>query len=725
MKYLRHLSPNPLLLALVSIFLTSGVAATQPSVVTQLYDNQHTGWNPNETLLTVANVKSSFKLLFKDTTDSGIAAANRGTYAQPLYVPAVQIGGAAHNVIFVATEANNVYAFDADKAGAPLWSKNLTPSGETLQTSNDYANTRIPQIGISGTPVIDPVAGTLYVVAASKTTSGTTVFHQRLHALDITSGNERSNSPVDIAAKYPGTGSPNDGNGNVVFNPLVEFNRTALTLFGNTVYTAWSAHEDNGIESDGSIDGTGAYQGWIIAYDKTSLAQVGVFNTDPSIVSDPNLGSGGGSIWQASVGMVADDSSLYSLSANGPFNGGPNYGDTLLRLTQAPSIGVGDYFTPCDQYELYANDVDLGAGAPMVLPDQSSGPTKLLTFAGKEGSIYLINRTSLGHYTPTQNTPPQGPSTTQCTDNVVQVLWRVLGTASKTDSALGANRDAFWGAPAYFKDSSGRQYVYYTGDYSPIMEYDLASGALSPGNNPGGQPNQTPSSNYNFARGGTLPSISSNGGDTSTAILWAIRHPTPDVSSDGTGTIHLDAFPANDLTNEIVTDIPAGTWNYQNNAWIIPTVVNGKVYVSSSGELDVFGTSGTTSATPTATATSTSGATPTATATPVSTPTPGRLWVNRARMNFGRVKVGSTRQAFFRVGDVGRGVLHVTVSSLSAPFTIESNPGTLSFTRGQTSPKIFVQFAPTTTDLVQQNLTISSDDPKRPTFMIDVFGRGR
>ena len=718
-------SRNPLLLAVASLLLiTSAVAAAPPSVVTQLYDNQHTGWNPNETTLTVAKVKSSFKLLFKDTTDRGIAAANRGTYAQPLYVPAVQISGATHNVIFVATEGNNVYAFDADKAGAPLWSKNLTPSGETLQVAGDYANNRIPQIGISGTPVIDPAAGTLYVVAASKTTSGTTVFHQRLHALDITTGNERSNSPVDIAAKFPGSGSPNDGNGNVVFNPLVEFNRAALTLFGNTVYTAWSSHEDNGIEPDGSIDGTGGYQGWVIAYDKTSLGQVGVYNTAPSIAPDPNLNgeAGGGSIWQAGIGMVADDSSIYTNSANGAFNansGGPNYGDTLLRLTQAPSLSVADYFTPCDQYELYSNDVDLGGGAPMVLPDQSSGPTKLLTVAGKEGSIYLVDRTSLGHYTPTQNTPPQGPSTTQCTDNVVQVLWRVLGTASKTDPTLGANRDAFWGAPAYFHDSSGRQYVYYTGDYSPIIEYDLVGGALSPGNNPGGQPNQTPSSEYNYARGGTLASISSNGGDTSTAILWAIRHPTPDVSSDGTGTIHLDAFPANDLTNEIVTDIPAGTWNYQNDAWVIPTVVNGKVYVASSGELDVFGT-GAPSATPTAT--STAGGTPTPTS--IATPTPGALRVSRARMNFGRVRQGTTRSSFFRVGNAGKGALHVTIPTLMAPFTVE-NPGAITLERGKLSPPITVQFAPTATGPVQQPLTISSDDPKHPTFTITVFGTGR
>ena len=674
--------------------------AQPPAIATQMVNNAHTNWNSNETTLTVANVKSSFKKLFQDTTDDA-------TYFQPLYVPSLNLGAkGSHNVIFVGTENNSVYAFDADSQGAPLWSVNLTPSGETLQTSSDYANDRIPHVGISGTGVIDTSTNTLYVVAASKKvpSSGPTVFHQRLHALDITSGKEKANSPVDISAKFPGTGSPSDGSGNVVFNPLVEFDRGALTLFGNNVYIPWSAHEDNGIESDGSIDGTGAYQGWITAYDKTSLSQAVVFNTDPSITPDPNLGAGGGSIWQSGVGMVSDDASIYAVSANGPFNantGGPNYGDSLLRLTSG--LSVGDYFTPCDQQELYANDVDLGGGAPMVLPDQSSGPSKLLTFAGKEGSIYLINRASMGQYTPTQNSPPNGPSTTQCTDNVVQVLWRVLGTASKTDSSLGANRDAFWSAPAYFRDSSGRQYIYYAGDYSPVIEYDLANGSLSPGNNAGGNPNQTPNTNdggYNFARGGTIPAISSNGGDTSTAILWAIRHPTPATSQDGTGTVTLDAFPANDLTNEIVTDVAAGNWTYQNDAFITPTIANGKVYVASSGQLNVFGVNG-------------------------STAIPGRLWVNRARMNFGRVKVGSTRQTFFRVGDIGKGPLNIAIPSLAAPFTIESNPGSLSLARGQASPRMFVQFAPTSTGPFQQTLTITSDDPKRPTFNIDVLGIGR
>ena len=205
------------------------VRAASP-VVTQMYDNGHSGWNRAETVLTVANVKSSFKFLFKNITDGQ-------TYSQPLFIPGLKIGPKGskkpHNVIFVATENNTVYAFDADTQGAPLWTQSLTPAGETVQTSDDYNNTRVPQIGITGTPVIDPSTGTLYAVAASKTLATPVVFHQRLHAIDIATGNERAGSPVDIVAKYPGTGGLQDGSGNVVFDPLSHFNRAALLLLGN------------------------------------------------------------------------------------------------------------------------------------------------------------------------------------------------------------------------------------------------------------------------------------------------------------------------------------------------------------------------------------------------------------------------------------------------------------------------------------------------------------
>ncbi len=549
-------------LALAAIFTLPSAVHAAPAVVTQMYDNAHTGWNRNETRLTVANVKAGFQFLFKNSTDGQ-------TYSQPLYIPQLKIGRrGTHNVIFVATENNTVYAFDADQAGAPLWSKSLTPAGETVQISTDYANTRVPQIGITGTPVIDRASRTLYAVTASKTLSFPTVFKQRLHAIDLATGNERPHSPVAIQATYPGTGGIQDGSGNVVFDPLSHFNRAALLLFGKNVYIAFGSHED-----------VGTYQGWVMAYDKTSLAQVAAFNSSPNLPA----GVSGGSIWQASIGLVADKTSVYGISANGPFDantGGGDYGDTVLRLS--PQLKVADYFTPCNQQVLNDNDVDLGSGGVMIIPDQKGRPSHLATFSGKEGTVYLVDRGAMGRYTPTQV-----PDNLQCNDNVVQELWRVLGVVS-TESAA---RDAYFGAPAYFKSSSGHQYIYYSGAYAPIVAFDLANGTLTPGTVAGGNPNQTPSSTYNFPHGGTIPSISSNGGNPASAILWAIRRALPPGSEDGYGPLTLDAFAATDLTNQLVFDIPAGQWNFHNNAFLIPTVANGKVYVASGGELDVFGVS--------------------------------------------------------------------------------------------------------------------------------------
>jgi hypothetical protein len=670
-------------LALAGYFLLSSATYAAPaptavptSVTTQMYNNAHTGWNANETQLTVANVKTNFKLLFTDKTAGQ-------TYSQPLYVPGVKIGSRIHNVIFAATENNIVYAFDADKAGKPLWMANLTPSGETLQTMDDYDNTRIPQIGITGTPVIDPSIGTLFAVAASKTTSTPSVFHQRLHALDITTGKERANSPVDVSAKYPGVGGENDGNGNVVFDPLAEFNRTALTLFQGNIYTAWSAHEDIGVPSGPSA---GEYQGWVIAYNETTLQQAAVFNDSPNLVPGAAPSPGGSSIWQASVGMVADNASLYAVTANGPFDSNADYGDTALRLT--PSLTLADSFTPCNQQELDDLDVDLGSGGPMLLPTQTSAPQNLMTFAGKEGSIYLVDRTSMGGYTPTtvaDNVP--------CNDNIVQKLWRVLGV---TDTNGSSDRDAYWGAPAYFSDSTGRQYVYYSGDYAPIMEWDLANGSLTAGLSPGGQPNQTPSSEYNFPHGGSIPVISSNGGDTSTAILWVVRHvlpPSPDA-----GPLTLDAYAANDLTNQIVFDAPAGGWNYNNNAWLIPTVANGKVYVFSGSGLAVFGVS---SVVPGGT---------------------GSIRIARS-LNFGKVAANSTKTRTFTVRNAGKGDLHVSSISAQAPFQL-TGTGTLNLAKGQ-SAAVSVEFMPTTTGAVSEALTINCDDPNNPTPSLTLTGTGK
>jgi hypothetical protein len=392
---------------------------------------------------------------------------------------------------------------------------------------------------------------------------------------------------VDIHAKYPGTGGTQDGLGNVVFDPLVHFNRPSLLLFNNLVYTGWSSHEDNG-----------EYQGWMIAYNKTTLAQAGVFNTSPN--NPP--GVGGGSIWQSSIGLVSDADSVYIVTGNGPYDantGGPNFGDSAIRLST--SFKVLDYFTPCNQQELNTLDVDLGSSGFMILPDQTAAHVKIATHAGKEGSIYVLDRTNMGKYqaTTVANNVP-------CSDNVLQKLWRVLGSTPTTGDS---SREAFWGAPAYYRDSLGHQFVYYSGAESPIKAYSLASDTLAP----------TTQTADAYPNGGSIPTISSNGGAAGTAILWAIKRAN---SAEGNGPLTLDAYDATNLASRLLVDLPAGQWSERNYAFLIPTVANGKVYIASDKEVDVFGLK----------------AGPT---TPI-----GPLTISPSMLNF-KVKVGKSSKAKF------------------------------------------------------------------------------
>jgi hypothetical protein len=533
-------------MCLLAIGNTCGWAASP--YTTQGFDNSRSNWNPNEALLSVSSVSSGFGPWFKVPVDAQV-------YAQPLYLPNLNMGYGlgTHNVVFVVTEGNTLYAFDAD-VGKQLYKRSVMPRGETFQISTDYASGAIPQMGVTATPVIDTSSNTIYLVAASKTTSSPVAYHQRLHTIDVTTGLDRI-GPRDILAKYPGTGGMQDGHGNVVFNPLTQYDRAALLLFNGQVWTAFSSHFDVGI-----------YQGWVIAYDKTTLSQEGVYDTAPDI-------SHGASIWQAGDGLAADSDSVYFETANGAFDvdsGGVDYGDSAIRLGR--NFHVLDYFTPCNQQTLDDNDVDLGSGGPMLIPKQSNGSHPyLMTFAGKEGSIYLVDRANMGKYTPTTL-----PDNQECQDNVVQELWRVLGLNPTTSSA----RNAHWGPSAYYRDASDHQTVYYSGNGNSIFAYSLANGTLTPGSI-NGETNQTPDT---YPAGGTFPAVSSNGSVAGSAVLWAIKR---NASSDGNAPLSLEAYDATNLTDQIVTDLPAGNWKLIR-AFVTPTVANGKVYVASDGELDAF-----------------------------------------------------------------------------------------------------------------------------------------
>jgi hypothetical protein len=565
-------------------------------------DNFRTGQNLNETVLTPSTVTpSKFGLQFTDPIDGE-------EYAEPLYVPAVQIPGqGTHNVVYVATENDSVYAFDADTAGPALWHTSfINPAeGITAMPSSDIGcNDLTPIIGITATPVIDSSTGTLYVV--SKVKEGPATYQQQLHALDITTGAEQANSPVTITAKVQGTAT--DGLGGVLsFNPFREHDRPALTLSNGIVYLSFASHCDYG-----------PYHGWILGYDETTLMQKEVFNTSPN-------GTEGG-IWEAGCGPGVDaNGDLYVITGNGTFDTTvtpiADFGDSFLRLTPqaaTTSMMLDDYFTPSDELYLSQNDFDMGAGGSLLLPDQPGPNPHLMLGAGKLGNLYLVNRDNMGGFNPTTNM-------------MVQEL----------DSAVGG----MFSTPAYWQGNVpgvGLQNMIYTvgnGDHPKMWVISNGMIQTLPA---------SVASNYQFNYPGPSPVISANG--TTGGILWAINASAWKTA----GTAILYAFDATNLTSELYdsnqysADNPGPAIKFS-----VPTVANGSVYMGTQTQLAVFGLfpdgarptptpTATATVTPTATVTSTATpsatatgatatATPTATATgatPTATPTPGPTQVD-------------------------------------------------------------------------------------------------
>ena len=341
---------------------TEPLASTQfQGVLTHHNDNARTGQNLSELLLTPANVnKTSFGKLFSQTVDGFV-------YAQPLYVPNVTLSdNTNHNLVIVATEHDSVYAFDADLPGPPLWQTSfLNPALQisTVPSGDVGIGDIVPEIGITGTPVIDPTTNTLYVVSKTKEPGPTYV--QQLHALDLSSGNDIV-TPVSITASFPGSSQPTDGNGNVVFNALRENQRSALLLVDEpavslkVVFIAWASHGD-----------IQPYHGWVLGYDAKTLQPLYVYNDTPN-------GTEGG-IWQTGGGPGADQNgNVFVSTGNGTFSvntGGIDYGDSFLNLAPGSSaLSVATFFTPLNQANLAANDTDLGSGGVLLLPDQTTVP---------------------------------------------------------------------------------------------------------------------------------------------------------------------------------------------------------------------------------------------------------------------------------------------------------------------------------------------------------------
>ncbi|HEY6289980.1 MAG TPA: choice-of-anchor D domain-containing protein, partial [Terriglobia bacterium] len=347
-----------------------------------------TGQNLNETVLTTGNVNSNqFGKLFSLPVDGQ-------AYAQTLYVQGLKIPGqGTHNVIYVATENDSVYAFDGDgRSQTALWHVSfISPPGVTTVSSTAVNCTNIgSQVGITSTPVIDPVRGVLYVLAVtaeSENGNQSVQYVQRLHALDIATGAEELGGPVVITASVPGTGEGSVG-GVITFDPLHEEQRSALALVNGVVYLNWASYCDND-----------PYHGWTLGYDGGSLAQVSVFNTSPN---GTRVGT-----WESGSSTAADaDGNLFLTTGNGTFDastGGLDYGETYLKLSTASGLNVADYFTPYDQAADTQADLDAGSGGPLLMPDQPAPYPHLMVGAGKEGTIYLINRDDMGGYNPNNN----------------------------------------------------------------------------------------------------------------------------------------------------------------------------------------------------------------------------------------------------------------------------------------------------------------------------------
>jgi len=529
--------------------VTNHIGNGFPGVFTQHNDIGRTGQDVHETVLTPAlvNNTATFGKKFSQPVDGYV-------YGQPLYVPNITIPGlGTHNVIYVVTEADSVYAFDADSNTGPnanpLWKVSLintdhgaTPMESTVDSANDIGCTDVlPQIGITSTPVIDPSTNSMYVVAKSKLSNGS--FVQRLHVLDITTGSEKAPGPVVITGTVPGTAIGGNGT-SVTFDPRLQLNRTGLLLVNGVLYLAFGSHCDYF-----------PYFGWLFAYDSATLVQKGVFNTTP------NASYGG--IWMGGTGLAADSQgNIYASTGNGNFDTTSpvlDFGDSVFRSNLATgSLFPLDYFTPYDQQMLNNNDGDLASGGILLLPDQPGAHPHELISVGKEGTIYLVDRDQMTvgnqHYCANCNSDPQ----------IVQELPGII------NGVFGVS--AYWNNTAYF-----------WGIFDYLRAFPLTNGQLA------ASPSSTASVRLTFP--GATPSISSNG--TTNGIVWAIDSTAfgpPHTTPAGPAVLH--AFDATNVARELYNSTMAANGrDSAGNAvkFSLPTVANGKVYIGTASELDVYG----------------------------------------------------------------------------------------------------------------------------------------
>lgn len=502
----------------------SAIITDFPGTFTYHNDNFRTGQNLQETVLTPTNVnQAQFGKRFSLAVDGYV-------YGEPLYVENVNVPGQGfHNLVFAVTEHDSVYAFDADgRSSSPIWQVSfINPAlGITTVPSGDVLTGDIvPEIGITGTPVIDPAGGILYVVAKTKENGS---YVQRLHALDIATGAEVA-TPALIAPVLPGTGDGNDGNGNVPFNSLRQNQRCGLLLANGTVYVAWASHGDRN-----------PYHGWVVGYNAVTLQQVSAYDATTN-------GSEGG-IWHSGGGPAADENgNVYVVTGNGTFDvnlGGVDLGDSFLKLS--PTLALLDFFTPFNQAQLQAGDVDLGSGGPLLLPDQATAPAHLLLAGGKQGVLYLLDRDDLGQFNPVSDS---------------QIVQRV-------PAAVG---------PVYLTPAYWNNVVYFISAGDVLKSFTLNNGRL-----PASASAQATTA---FPFPGATPVVSANG--NSAGIVWAVQ--TDAFHNNGPAVLH--AWDATNVSHELYNSTQAGSRDTAGPAvkFSVPTVANGKVYIGTENSVDVYG----------------------------------------------------------------------------------------------------------------------------------------
>src|SRR5436305_1780165 len=507
-----------------SVWVTS-----YPGMMTYHGDASRSGLNGQERALAPSRVNTAtFSRLFTRSVDGNL-------YAQPLYVANLLIGTSYQNVVYVATQHDSVYAFNADgKTTSPIWKRNFL--GTNITTVPRASNNLISvEIGITGTPVIDPSSKTLFVVA---TTVESGVQKHKLHALSLMTGAEKYGGPVTISGSYAG----------LAFDPARHLQRPALLLVNGEVIICFGSHGD-------SLP----YQGWMFAYNASggTLHSTGVFSTAPS-------SNGAAAIWNSGGGPAADThNNIFVVTGNGNFdlnNGGLSAGDSFLKLTLSNgAFHIVDFYTPSNEATLNAQDLDLGSGGPMIAPTQSGAAVpSLILCGGKDGIIYVVNRSNMGHYSAT-------------TDHAVQKL------AIGHPEPINGN----WFTPANWNG-----YVYFGGMNESVMAFKFANGLLP--SSPSSQTTKV------FGYPGASATVSANG--TSNAIAWVLDN-SRFVGGDLDGGVNtpgpavLHAFRADDLSVELYNSSQAGTRDTAGNAikFTIPTVANGHVYVGGAKQLTVYG----------------------------------------------------------------------------------------------------------------------------------------